>query len=67
MEPLNIPNVLAPTPTNTPIYKIVLKNELGKDVTVADPKATRVLVALMNQFAVNGGAAAHWGGPAAFA
>jgi transketolase len=67
MEPLNIPKVLAPTPKNTPIYKTVVKNEQGKEVTLADPKATRALVALMNQFAINGGAAAHWGGPAAFA
>jgi transketolase len=36
-------------------------------VTVADPRATRALVALMDVHAVNGGAACHWGGPAAFA
>ena len=34
---------------------------------LADPRATRALVALMNQHAVIGGAAAHWGGPAALA
>lgn len=39
----------------------------GKIVPLADPNATRALVALMNQHAVIGGAAAHWGGPAAFA
>jgi transketolase len=32
-----------------------------------DPRATRALVALMDVHAVNGGAACHWGGPAAFA
>lgn len=67
MEPLNIPNVLAPTPKNAPIYKTSVKNLSGEEITLADPKATRALVALMNQFAINGGAAAHWGGPAAFA
>ena len=44
-----------------------MKNGMGKEVTLADPRATRGLVALMNQFAINGGAAAHSGGPAAFA
>lgn len=44
-----------------------VKNAQNETVTVADPKATRALVALMNQHAVIGGAAAHWGGPAAFA
>ena len=34
---------------------------------LADPRATRALVALMDVHAVNGGAACHWGGPAAFA
>jgi len=36
-------------------------------LAVADPKATRALLALMNMEAVLGGAAAHWGGPSAFA
>jgi transketolase len=39
----------------------------GNDVTLADPRATRALVALMDVHAVVGGAACHWGGPAAFA
>jgi transketolase len=34
---------------------------------LGDPKATRALIALMDVHAVNGGAACHWGGPAAFA
>ncbi len=37
------------------------------EVTLADPRATRALVALMDVHAVVGGAACHWGGPAAFA
>ena len=36
-------------------------------MVLADPRAIRALVALMNVHAVNGGAACHWGGPAAFA
>ena len=39
----------------------------GQEVVLADPRANRALVALMDMCAVNGGAASHWGGPAAFA
>jgi transketolase len=46
---------------------VKVKNARGEEVTVADPKATRALLALMNIHAVNGGAACHWGGPSAFA
>ncbi len=67
MEPLKTPKVLAPTPKEQPLYKKVVRNLQGKEVVLADPNATRALVAIMNQFAINGGAAAHWGGPAAFA
>src|SRR5262245_3283846 len=67
MEPLYIPPTLAPTPKGTPIYNTSVKNLAGEDVILADPKATRAHLLLMNQFAINGGAAAHWGGPAAFA
>lgn len=42
-------------------------NTAGQPVTLGDPRATRALVALMDVHAVNGGAACHWGGPAAFA
>lgn len=67
LKPLKINNLLAPNPTSTPKYPTTIKNKAGAEVTLADPKATRALVALMNQHAVIGGAAAHWGGPAAFA
>ncbi|TDJ04482.1 MAG: transketolase [Deltaproteobacteria bacterium] len=65
--PLNIPQKLANTPKNLPKYQQIVKNLSGDEVVLADPKATRAFVALMNQHAVTGGAAAHWGGPAAFA
>lgn len=70
LKPLKISNLLAGNPSGAPEYpkyQVKIKNKAGKEVTVADPKATRALVALMNQHAVIGGAAAHWGGPAAFA
>ena len=67
LAPLNLKSRLADTPTRPPIYAVTVKNAAGQEVTLADPRATRALVALMNVHAVNGGAACHWGGPAAFA
>src|SRR5437879_1353849 len=67
LKPLEIKPRLAPTPTAKPKYAVTVKGNGGRDVTLADPRATRALVALMDVHAVNGGAACHWGGPAAFA
>ena len=58
---------LAPTPTNGPRYSIEVKNAAGTMDVLGDPRATRALLLLMNQHAVTGGAACHWGGPAAMA
>ena len=63
ITPMKVTNRLAPAPSSEPKYSVTLSN--GEKL--ADPKATRALVALMNQHAVIGGAAAHWGGPAALA
>jgi transketolase len=67
LKPLVLKSRLASTPANPPKYSVQVKNLAGQDVVVADPRATRALVALMNVHAVVGGAACHWGGPAAFA
>lgn len=67
LAPLNLKPRLAPTPRGTPKYSVRIRNLAGQDVVLADPRATRALVALMNIHAVNGGAACHWGGPSAFA
>ncbi len=67
LKPITIPTRLAGTPDGKPKYSISVKNSTGEDITVADPNATRAAVALMNIHAVVGGAACHWGGPAAFA
>ena len=67
LKPLNTNCRLAKTPESKPKYMVEVKNLAGENETLGDPKATRALVALMNQHAVIGGAAAHWGGPAAFA
>lgn len=67
LTPLAVTSRLASTPTGTPKYAVTVRNTAGQDVVVGDPRATRALVALMNVHAVNGGAACHWGGPAAYA
>ena len=67
LQLLNIPSRLADTPGSSPKYAVTVKNADGRDVEAADPNATRAAVALMNIHAVTGGAACHWGGPAAFA
>jgi transketolase len=67
LKPLVIKSKLAPTPKAAPKYAVQVRNTAGADVTLADPRASRALVALMDLHAVIGGAASHWGGPAAFA
>jgi transketolase len=67
LRPLKIPNRLAPTPKQGPKYPTKIRNLEGQEVVLADPVMTRVLVALMDTHAVVGGAACHWGGPAALA
>ncbi len=67
MKALKVQYRLASTPKDKPRYAATVKNAKGETITLADPMATRALVALMDQYAVTGGAAAHWGGPAAYA
>jgi len=67
LKPLNIKSRLSATPTQPPRYAVTVRNTAGAEVLVADTRAVRSLVALMNIHAVVGGAACHWGGPAAFA
>jgi transketolase len=67
LTPLSIKSRLAGTPKGAPKYSVTIKNSAGEPVVLANPRATRALVALMDVHAVNGGAACHWGGPAAFA
>ena len=67
LAPLHLKSRLASTPKAAPKYSVKVKNSAGAEVTLADPRATRALVALMDVHAVVGGAACHWGGPAAFA
>ncbi len=67
LAPLKLKPRLARTPRQAPRYAVTVRNLAGQEVVVADPRATRALVALMNVHAVTGGAACHWGGPAALA
>ncbi len=67
LTPLALKSKLSGTPAQAPKYSVTVKNSAGADVVVGDPRATRALLALMNVHAVVGGAACHWGGPAAYA
>ena len=58
---------LASTPTNKPRYLVEIESATGSREALGDPRATRALLLLMNQHAVTGGAACHWGGPSAMA
>ena len=49
LKPLNLKAKLAGTPPNKPLYTVDIKNNRGEDISVADPRVTRALVALMNQ------------------
>ncbi len=46
-------------------FSTKVKDSAGKELTCSDPRAQRIILAIMNQHAVNGGAACHWGGPSA--
>lgn len=67
LAPLKLKSKLASTPKAAPKFSTRVNNAAGEKVTLGDPRATRALVALMDVHAVVGGAACHWGGPAAFA
>src|ERR1700677_4448207 len=67
LAPLKLKSKLASTPKGAPRFSAQVKNAAGAEGTLGDPRATRALVALMDVHAVVGGAACHWGGPAAFA
>lgn len=65
LKPLNIKSKLLAAPTSAPKYAVSIKDAQQNELKLANPKATRSLIALMDLAAVNGGAACHWGGPSA--
>ncbi|MBC7464553.1 MAG: transketolase [Bdellovibrio sp.] len=67
IKPLQVKNHLAGHQNKKPQFSKNVKLQNGETIAVADPNATRALVALMDMNAVLGGAASHYGGPAALA
>lgn len=67
LTPLKVRTKLQDSPKVDPKYSVSVKDASGQEVLCGNPDATRALVALMDLGAVNGGAASHWGGPAAAA
>jgi transketolase len=65
LKPLNIKSKLLAAPASGPKYSVTVKDARHNEIKLANPKATRSLIALMDLAAVNGGAACHWGGPSA--
>lgn len=65
IKPLNFPNPINSEFGNLK-YKVKVQFQNG-ELVLADPRSTRALIALMDMQAVIGGAASHFGGPAAFA
>lgn len=64
---LNIVSKLAAQDGAVPQWSMPIQRQSGETVQVADPRATRAMVALMDMEAQLGGAASHFGGPSAFA
>ncbi len=67
IKPLQVKNYLAGHQNKIPQFAQKAKLQNGTEISLADPNATRALVALMDMYAVLGGAASHYGGPAALA
>jgi transketolase len=67
ITPLQVKNHLAGHQNKKPQFAKKIKLQNGTEISVADPRATRAFVALMDMNAVLGGAASHYGGPAALA
>ena len=67
IKPLQVKNHLAGHDNKKPQFAKTITLQNKEIVSVADPQSTRSLVALMDMNAVLGGAASHYGGPAALA
>lgn len=67
IQPLALSTKLAGNPSREPQLKTSVRLKDGREIPVADPRATRALISLMDMYAVLGGAASHYGGPAALA
>jgi len=65
--PISLTSPLAPTPEQKPLYAKTITTKKGRSFAVAKPEIIRALIACMDMNANIGGAASHYGGPAAFA
>lgn len=65
--PLSFNNPLHGNPSGDLLFSETVSIKDGSEIPVPCPRATRAMVALMDMEAVIGGAASHYGGPAAFA
>ena len=67
LSPVPVKSKLSGNPNSAPIYAVEISTKNGEAIPLANPNHTRAMVAMMDMQAVMGGAASHWGGPAAFA
>jgi transketolase len=67
ISPITVQSSLYKNPQQKPLFSRSVMTSAGPSWSAVDPQATRALVALMDMAAVIGGAASHYGGPAAFA
>lgn len=67
MNTIKINNNLFQNPTKSPVFSTTVQNQKRESINLSEPKALRALISLMDMNAVLGGAASHYGGPAAFA
>lgn len=65
--PIQMKIKLAGNPIQEPVFSKEVHTSAGQKIKMADPRAIRSLIALMDMNAVLGGAACHYGGPAALA
>ncbi len=65
ISPIAVKNHLAGTPGQPPQFSVEVGCKNGRALQVSDPQSIRAMIALMDMQAVMGGAASHWGGPAA--
>lgn len=66
LEPITLHNPLASNPQKSPSFYVPLTYN-DNELLLSCPKSLRAMVACMDMNAVMGGAASHYGGPAAFA
>ncbi len=67
INPLQVKNKLSTQHLPQPLYVQEAKLKSSSLLNCSDPQAIRALIALMDMYAVLGGAASHYGGPAALA